>query len=166
MVQLKRQVTAYRLFSDGLENQPRIEILYQFQKPRGRVETRSRTVEEFCFSTSVSPLPLLILISGRKFTAKSERDVIEGKTLLFSMKSSQAPGVERGWLATKGLVFVAAQCATLLHGSATHANDRPGEKGVLMSGPSPKCSSNTSMVYRMMRARVKRWRQMGDVAAT
>lgn len=32
------------------------------------------------------------LTQGRKFTAKSERDVICGKTLLFSMKSSQAPG--------------------------------------------------------------------------
>lgn len=45
-----------------------------------------------------------VLAQGRKFTAISERDIICGKTSLFSMKSSQAPR-RSNQLATKGLLF-------------------------------------------------------------
>lgn len=46
-----------------------------------------------------------VLAQGRKFTAKSERDVICGKTLLFFHEVISSPWVE--WLAaTKGLLLV------------------------------------------------------------
>ena len=64
-----------------------------------------------------------MLTQGRKFTAKSERDVICGKTLLFFHEVITGPWVE--WLArNKRAAVQLAQCPTLLHSLATHANDR------------------------------------------
>lgn len=76
------------------------------------------------------------LTQGRKFTAKSERDVICGKTLLFFHEVITSPWVE--WLAaTKGLLFDWHNMP--LYSTAWPHMQMTGrwrEKGVVMSGPS------------------------------